>query len=155
METIDPVLQKTVWARVLGTAPAPLEAEAPPSELLRLLEDERAAAASYRRLSRRLWGRDAALLRAIAEEARLHCQVLRAACYAESGQRADAPLREPSRLPPVPEALLAARNRETEAARDCEAAAERWPSYAGDLRAMAGDKRRRAQWLHILLGRLL
>ena len=155
MQTIDPVLQKTVWERVLGTASAPVEAGPPPAELLRLLEDECAAATSYRRLSRRLWGRDAALLRAIAGGARLHCQALRAAYYAESGQRADLPPQEPVHLPPVPEALLTARNREMEAARDYEASAERWPSLAGDLRAMAGDKRCRAQCLHMLLGRLL
>lgn len=159
MQTIDPALQRAVWARVLGTAPAASDkgaaAEAPEAELLQFLENERDGAAAYRRLSRRLWGRDAALLRHMAGEAELHCQVLHAAYYAGTGRRAKLPPREPSRLPSAPEALLAARDRERAAARDYEEAAARWPSLSGELREMAEDKRRRAQGLHLLLGRLL
>ena len=159
MQTIDPALQKAVWERVLGHAPAKTEnrpeAGPPTAELLRFLEDERDGAAAYRRLSRRLWGQDAALLRRIAEEARMHCQVLHAAYFAETGQRANLAPQEPSSLPPAPEALLSARNREREKARTYEEAAKRWPSLSEDFQEMAEDKRRRAQCLHVLLGRLL
>ena len=41
MQTIDLALQKSVWARVLGTAPARTEEEPPETALLRFLETER------------------------------------------------------------------------------------------------------------------
>lgn len=155
MHTIDPNLQRSVWQRVLGHAAAPEDAGPEPEELLRFLEAERNGAAAYRSLSRRLWGRDAALLREIAGEARVHAQTLHAAYYAETGRRAELPPEGPFHFPSVPEALLAARNRERETAREYEAAAKRWPSLREDFQGMAEDKRRRAQCLHILLGRQL
>lgn len=155
MQTIDPALQKAVWARVLGTAPAPAEATPPAAELLQFLTDKRVGFEIYRKLSRRLWGRNAALLRNIAEEERAHFYSLHAAYYAETGRRAELPPDQPSRLPPLPEAVLSARNRENSTARAYEEAAKRWPSLSDGFRAMAEDERRHARLLNGLLGRLL
>lgn len=155
MQTIDPALQKAVWARVLGTAPVTAAEESPERALLRFMEGEREGFETYRRLSRRLWGRDAALLRGLAAESFSHFQLLHAAWYEQTGRRAGLPPVERSDIPSLPEALVSARNREEKTARACEEAAKRWPSLSGDFLALAGDKRRRVRCLHTLLGRLL
>lgn len=157
MQTIDAELQRTVWARVLGHAPAQSRTEAEPeaAEFLRFLEDEHQCAVECRRLSRRLWGRDAALLRGIAEETMMHVHILRAACYAGTGRRTEVQAAETPRIPSVPEALLHARNHAQEMAEGYEKAAKRWDALAGEFQAMAEEKRRHAQLLHLLLGRKL
>lgn len=155
MQTIDLALQKAVWARVLGTAPERTEDEPPETALLRFLEGERDGYETYRRLSRRMWGRDAALMRGLAAESLSRCQVLHAAYYAETGRRAGLPPLEQSNLPSLPDALVSARNREKENALAYEEAAKRWPSLSDDFLALAGDERRRVRCLHTLLGRLL
>lgn len=155
MQTIDPALQKAVWARVLGTAPARTEEEPPEKALLGFLEQEWNGYETYRRLSRRLWGQDAALLRGLAAETLARCQTLHAVYYTETGRRAELPPKERGGLPPAPEALAAAREQERKTARAYEEAAKRWPSLSEDLLALAGEERRRAQLLKTLLGRLL
>lgn len=155
MQTIDLALQKSVWARVLGTSPVRTEDEPPERALLRFLEGEREGFETYRRLSRRLWGRDAALLRGLAAESLTRYQTLHAAYYAETGRRAGLPSPKQSNLPSLPEALVSARNREKKTARAYEEAAKRWPSLSEDFLALAGAERRRVRCLQTLLGRLL
>lgn len=155
MQTIDLALQKSVWARVLGTASVQTEDEPPETALLRFLEGEREGYEIYRRLSRRLWGRDAALMRGLAVESLTRYQTLHAAYYAETGRRAGLRPMERAGLPSVPEALVSARDREKKTARAYEEAAKRWPSLSEDFLALAGEERRRVRCLQTLLGRLL
>lgn len=155
MQTIDPALQKSVWARVMGSAPAQTPSRSPETELLRLLEREQHDAVLYRRLSRRLWGRDAALMRRLAARSRARFQTLHAVYFSETGQRAELPPPDFSVLPSLPEAIRDAGTREKEAAKDYAECAERWPALADGLRALAGDSDQCAGCLRVLLGRVL
>ncbi len=155
MQTIDLALQRAVWSRVLGRSPntAPERETAPDWEAL--LRDTQNIMETYRRLSRRLWGRDAALLRTLAADEREHLQTLRALYYLETGVSAGQWVPPSACLPPLPAALRTAYRREGASAEAFEAAAARYPDRSEAFRCLAEDERRHQRALQALLGKLV
>lgn len=73
METIDPVKAARVWQRVTGDAPP----ENREKGLLALIAQEWTDAATYLQLSRRLGGKDGAVLRKMYEQEQAHTACLK------------------------------------------------------------------------------
>lgn len=150
MEQYDDQMARRVWQRVQGDVPP-----APPAReedaVLALLAGELAAAAAYTQLARRWEGKEAALLRTLAEEERAHAACLRGILFLLTGRRpkltAPVPLREPAEV-----ALRRCYAQTLQAAREYEArtaSREFGPAFI----QLAQEEKAHCQQLLTLLGR--
>ena len=83
METIDPAKAARVWQRVHSDLPAPEREQG----LLALIAQEWTDASTYLQLSRRLQGKDSALLRKMYEQEQAHTACLKGIYTLITGQR--------------------------------------------------------------------
>lgn len=150
MDPYDKEKTRQIWKRVLGEDEE--EVTAMDSEkLIAMIEDEKTDSCTYRQMARCACGKDAEVLRRVAQEEYCHSRKLETIYYIWTGEKAQVMSGPLPQYDCLAEALRDRYQKELEGERAYLQAAEELPEHRELLLCIAADEARHAETMRCLL----